>query len=167
MKMKVIRASDKKTEVLTLVPPLAIAVGKNDWIKLSAADGVDHFFNDEGFYDGWGRNLGADYLPTHGQGEAESLAKVQEEIVRYEKSREVEERIPADGSQKKQSGYLLEIHLQTSNCEIKFFVDQNELLMRGIGYLVKRLDEELAILKAIAIDKEKDIMGMAAKDPTA
>jgi hypothetical protein len=53
MKIRVQR-SDGQIETLTLVPPITIHYGMA-MNHFNCGDGMDHYFNEDGTYDGWGR----------------------------------------------------------------------------------------------------------------
>ena len=53
MKMRIQRA-DGRVETLSLVPPVEAHFGTTMW-RLHCADGTDHFFLEDGHYDGWRR----------------------------------------------------------------------------------------------------------------
>jgi hypothetical protein len=64
-------------EILTLVPPVSASLGKV-LNHLTDATGLEHWFTDEGFYDGWGKTTDCS------EEEADDL------IERIEESREIE-----------------------------------------------------------------------------
>ena len=43
-----------RREILTLVAPVTVIEGKR-LDRLAGADGIEHFFTKDGYYDGWGR----------------------------------------------------------------------------------------------------------------
>ena len=51
-----------RREILTLVAPVAVIDGKR-LDRLVGADGIEHFFTKDGYYDGWGCGV-ADVSPS-------------------------------------------------------------------------------------------------------
>lgn len=60
MKIKVVH-KDHSVETLTIPGPVIIIEGDvkkgHTFNRIEAADGMDHYFRQDGFYDGWGRGL--------------------------------------------------------------------------------------------------------------
>ena len=79
MKIRVCR-SDSRIEVLTLVPPVVVEEW-HDALRLTCGDGTDHFFMEDGTYEGWGRRLSEPI-----EGEEEGLKRAME----IENQREIE-----------------------------------------------------------------------------
>ena len=77
MKIRVIRASDHAKEVISVIGPLAVTEG-NYLSNLHSAEGMDHYFTPDGYYDGWG-------LAT-----ACSFPEASEKIEQIEKDREID-----------------------------------------------------------------------------
>lgn len=80
MKIRV-QHEDGPIEILTIVPPVECKQGiKMD--RLISADGMEFWFTEEGYYDGWGT--------SRMEGMADS--EVHERIVQIEAEREVDDR---------------------------------------------------------------------------
>lgn len=86
MKIRVQRR-DECTEIITLVPPIEIQEpfyevpeGVSRLTHFHCGDGTDHFFTQDGYYDGWGRGI------PEGVAEEEAI----EIIKKVEESREIE-----------------------------------------------------------------------------
>ena len=78
MKIRVIRASDHAQEVISVISPLAVTEG-NYLSHLHSAEGMDHYFTPDGYYDGWG--LATECI----------LPEAAEKIEQIEKDRELDE----------------------------------------------------------------------------
>ena len=50
-----VQHEDNRMEVLTLVPPTSVDQGKNMTV-IRDASGMEHWFTEEGYYDGWDIN---------------------------------------------------------------------------------------------------------------
>lgn len=79
MKLRV-QHEDGLIEVLTLVPPCEARLGRR-MNKFTDATGMEYWFTEEGFYDGWSRDLSSSSVTEQ---------QVNERIDQIEDSREIE-----------------------------------------------------------------------------
>lgn len=77
MKIRV-EHKDGKRETLTLVPPIAKVTLGNQLNWLQDATGMDHYFDLDGYYDGWG--MGVSSMPEHQVGEVIEGVEMSREI---------------------------------------------------------------------------------------
>jgi hypothetical protein len=79
MKIRVIRSEDHREELISIVGPVEISEGDH-LSSLHSAEGLDHYFTQDGYYDGWGKDVSGSNI---------GLPEVEKQIESIERDRKV------------------------------------------------------------------------------